>query len=240
MQSAEILSNTDRTSWRRIMMFIRYLWPSLRPMVIIYPILTVVTTLVVNFFFVKLSYEWAIQAMSVITFAVILAPAFLCRQPNKEMFYSLPVLGYEKCVAIFGIMFIGMFCLFLPAKLCCLYMKEEFAMLAVEVVDHTMNFGSMGQMLAMSVLSIFAGEALTLWTVFAARSNRAVKSIIAGLSSLLIDGIIGFFVGFFAALGDYDMQTAFESAMPALIVFWIICFLFFTYKAGRAISRKQI
>ncbi len=237
MQSAEILSNTDRTSWRRIKMFVRFLWPSLRPMVILYPILAIVVTLMVNFFFSKISYEWAMQVMSIITFAVILAPTFLCRQANKEMFYSLPVLGYEKCEAIFGIMFVGMFCLFIPAKLCGIHIKEEFAM---EVINRNLSLGSTESVVAMSLLSTFAGEALTLWTVFAARSNRAVKSIIAGLSTLLFDGILGFFVGFFTAISGGDIETSMEAAAPIIITFWAICFVFFTYKASRAIARKQI
>ncbi len=218
-------------------MFVRFLWPSLRPMVIIYPILAVVVTLLVNFFFSKISYQWAIQVMSVITFAVILAPAFLCRQANKEVFYSLPVLGYEKCEAIFGIMFVGMFLLFIPAKLCGINIKEEFA---VEVINSNISLGSPSMVVAMSLLSMFAGEALTLWTVFAARSNRAVKSIIAGLSTLLFDGILGFFVGFFTAITGGDIETSMAAAAPIIITFWAVCFVFFTYKASRAIARKQL
>lgn len=237
MESAEILSNTDRTSWHRIMMFVRYLLPSLRPMVIIYPLLAIAVTVLVNFFFTRISYEWAMQVMMVITFAVILAPAFLCRQPNKEMFYSLPVLGWEKCVAIFGIMFVGIFCLFLPAKLCGFHIKEEFA---IEVIDRNINFGSTGSVMAMSILSMYAGEALTLWTVFAARSNRAIKSIIAGLSSLLFDGVIGFFVGFFTAISGNDIQNTLSGAVPTVIIFWALCLMFFTYKAAKAIARKQL
>lgn len=219
------------------MMFVRYLWPSLRPMVIIYPILAIIVTVLINFFFSRISYEWAMQVMSVITFAVILAPAFLSRQPNKEMFYSLPVLGWEKCIAIFGIMFAGIFCLFLPAELCGFHIKEEFAM---EVINGNIKFGSTGSVLAMSILSVLGGEALTLWTVFAARSNRAIKSIIAGLSSLLFDGIIGFFVGFFTALSGNDINNPISGVVPTIIIFWALCFIFFTYKAARAIARKQL
>lgn len=236
MQSIETLSNTDRTSWRRIMMFVRYLWPSLRPMVIIYPILAAVIILLINFF-ADINHNWAVRLMSILTFAIILAPAFLCRQPNKEMFYSLPVLGFEKCVAIFGIMFIGMFILFIPAELVGIHLKEEFAL---KFINTGVIPGSMGSIMAMSIISAFAGEALTLWTVFAARSNRAVKSIIAGLSTLLFDGILGFITGFVTAIIGGDIATSMGAAIPIITVFWTLCFLFFTYKAWRAISRKQL
>ena len=244
MNSSEILSNTDRTSWKRVKMVMKYFWPSLRPMVIIYPLLAVALVLMMHNLGADPAGLKANGLLEIVAWAFMLAPCFLTRQPNGEAFYSLPALGWEKCEAIFLMMFIGVPLLFLPLDIYGVIVGREptVSVMAVPIrVELTSPF------ILMTILSALTSQCAALWAVFAARRHRALKAVGAALGFMFINGILGFIVGLLSALTDphsipveATMQSYMAMLVPYFLTFWAVAFLFVAYMATRVICRKQL
>lgn len=249
MKSSEILSNTDRTSWTRVLMVMKYFRPSLLPVVIIYPLLAIALALMIHFFGGSDGNNpWAYQLLSVVAYAIMFAPCFLSRQSTGEAFYSLPALGWEKCEAIFLMMFIGVPLLFTPLELYDLICGGRLSLETYKIMGVRLQVELSAGMIYLSTVTMLTSVGAAIWAVFAARRHRALKAFGAAISFMFVDFIFGIVIGFMSAISDSrnnvspgDMIKEYTSYfMPVMGTFWTIVLLFVLYKASRAISRKQI
>lgn len=244
MISSENLSNTDRTSWQRVLMVMKYFWPSLRPMVIIYPLLAVVLILLMHNLGAASGNPLPNTLLSIVAWAIVFAPCFLSRQSTGEVFNSLPALGWEKCEAIFLIMFIGVPLLFLPLDIYGVIIGKKFT---ISVAAIPVKIELTSPLIYMSVMSALTSQCAAIWAVFAARRHRALKAFGAAIGFMFIDSVFGFIVGLLSAISsphttpiDDMIRSYLTYFMPYISGFWTVAFLFVIYKASRAISRKQL
>ncbi len=237
MTSSEILSWTDRTSWTRVKMVLKYFWPSLKPMVIIYPLLSILYAFLMNNA-VNHQHSWALQMMSLLSYVVMFSPCFFSRQPNNEVFYSLPALGYEKVEAIFLAMFVGVPVLLLPIKLYGFFFIDDSEVISLlgQITHTSLTTGN----IIMGLAVLFACEGAALWAVFAARTHRALKACGAALGMMMCYMVCCFIIGFVTAITGRNVDEVSSSCNTVVTVIACVATVFVLYKAAKAISRKQL
>lgn len=252
MKQSAILSNTDRTSWRRIMMVGQYFMPRLRTKLLIAFLCSVaIAALCYKFGMGNLnspSPTWALVTIMVLFIEFM--PLAFAKRSSDEVFYSLPALGFEKCAFVFIYSYIVVPAVTLGPIF--LYLTIFGSEVDLDVVMRKFynvrsTFGT--PLLSFFIANMFGSLSLVavgLWTVFASRRNRSLNGVFAIFGTLFINAIFGFIMGFIAAYYADNADTAEEiknaimSMGPIMAAFWILFFSFTIYKAARAISRKQV
>lgn len=236
MKSSEILANTDRTSWSRIWMVLKYLWPSIKPMVIFYPLIAILIAVVMHNA-VYNQQTWSLPLLSLLSYVVMFSPCFFSRQRNNEVFYSLPALGFEKVSAIFAVILIGVPILLLPTKIYGLFFVSDS--LLMDTYSKTMGINVSAGSMLMGVVVLYTCEGAALWAVFKAKSHRALKACGAAIGMMFAYFTVSFLLGFFAAIFVGELV---DTSKIYMAITCIACFtmVFVYYKAAKAISRKQI
>ena len=237
MKSSEILASTDRTSWSRIWMVLKYLWPSIKPMVIIYPLLSIMFAMLMNSA-VNHHSSLALQLMSLLSYVVMFSPCFFSRQPNNEVFYSLPALGYEKVSAIFLVVLVVVPVLLLPTKIYGLFFVDDSRVL--DLYSQALHASMTPRDIIMGLAVLFACEGAALWAVFAAKTHRALKACGAALGMMLAYMLCCFVIGFFTAISGGDVAEVSGMCNRIVSVLACVATIFVFYKSAKVISRKQV
>ena len=238
MNNIEILSKTDRTSWTRIGMVVRYFWPLWRTKGWVFPLGSMVLALM------AFRHPGAPDTLQLFTWGILMgiAPIMMAKKPNGELFNSLPALPAEKCVALFG-----WFYVVIPVLLLVPLQLVQWIMgipdpAEIDGIPMTLPIQ------VASALLLYAMSATCLWAVMAARRNRSLRGVAASFGVLfslyLVFAIVGFVAGF--KIAYYNEQLDVEGLMYSEKLWtWIgVClfvyFLFATWRAARVIGHKQV
>ncbi len=252
MTDYKILSDTDRTSWTRVMMVARYYYPRLKRQIIIYPLISLLL-FPLSWTLWKAGMPVGYQmVLNIIEWMIILGPiAFaLCNSP--EMSLSLPANGCEK----------GIFCMaytFIAIPLLAGFPCWLFSALTGANVDVTEMFTETGVTMSadnirvvktMGFFSSMAQMATCLWFVMASRHNRVLYGVLGTIGVGFVLGIISGFTG--VIIGMRDGFAGVDPANPQQILDQVVDYIGYTLyliipwlvislvMGWRAITRRQI
>lgn len=252
MKSAEILSNTDRTSWSRIFMTGRYFMPRLRWVVGAYPLLAAALTWASIAIADVRPGQASNNFMNILSYMIALAPLALARRADGELTFSLPALGWEKCTFLFGFFFVVVpLLVFLPAELVARLMGcDNVLMLTGNVAVARLT--GVSTFIALSFCMLAAQMVVCLWTVMGARRNRILLAVVftalVSVANAMAIGVVGAVVGFREAMAGKEMMTDMADitvevltvysqwALPVMILFLLFAWL----RCARTIARRQL
>lgn len=245
----DTLSNYDGFSWRRVAMVGRYFMPTIRGKVFAMAVICFLLILAACFLGQPNGSPMSADLMSTLSFALVLTPLYFTIKPADEIFNSLPAHASEKrsFVFLFSFIFMPMLLLLPGAVVTEIFfpdMDEQFLGTNAMAV---LRSRAAGWFIAIGFLSTLAQISIGLWAAFSYRgSKRAAITFLAIFGAISLNGILGFFMGFIAAvtgkkLPVYDtLADAMSISGGYITAFWALIFIFALYKAARAISRKQV
>lgn len=249
MKSPESLANTDATRWTRILMVARYFWPTVRVKTAILAAMSLLFIIIASFFGLADGNPMGVGLLNVTSFCVIVAPLLFTVRPADEVFNSLPALPGEKQIVI-GLFSFILFpiAVTLPGAI---YLNIFFpgceGNLLGTIGAALIHSDAAGWFLASCLISNFAQIAIGLWAAFSTRgSGRTIKTLLALLGTVLLNGMTGFVLGFISAFcsSPGGMMDSLSSSMtvggPYIAAFWAAISIFAFYKAMRAIARRQV
>ncbi|MDE7388169.1 MAG: hypothetical protein K2M97_02820 [Muribaculaceae bacterium] len=248
MNSAEILSRTDRTSWRRMWMVARYFWPRFRSKVIIFPLVTLLIFTCGHLVGKHVNPMGAYAIFGLINYLLIFNPLIFTKRSDMEITATLPATGLEKCVAVLGYSFVLM-PLVIDVPLYLAYLLTDTPIHPDSSVLVNDVAVSSPLITACNVASTLAMIASCLWAVMAARTHRVIKGVAAALGVSVFIGMISAVYGFVAAIMESGhaagvgpeqingiMSRVFTVTLPLLSVYLI----FALAMTCRAIRRRQL
>lgn len=248
MISSETLSNTDRTSWRRVVMVGQYFWPVLKKKVIIIPIVSLLIFIAADFIGLNECNRPAVMLINMLTYLIILSPVFFAKRPSDEVFCSLPANGLEKCIFVFGYSYVIVpLLVFLPGDIYFLFSSTALSprMLVNDTFAEVLGKGEIISLTAASILTALTCVAAGLWAVFASNKHKTVNCVLTIIAIFFINASIGFVLGVIVAICGAEQQIAedlpqlMHLVIPYITAFWSISFVFATLMAARAICNKQ-
>lgn len=248
MKSSENLFNTDATRWQRVYMVGRYFSPALRVKSLCFIGLAFANIVAASFFGTSGEFLMAAILISLVSFMIILTPVFFATHTADEVYCSLPALPAEKQTFVFLYAFVLMpLAIVVPGAI---YLEIFYPGLEEKILGTTylmMISPSRNLFIINMLLSTATQIAVGLWAAFASRGRgRSARTVLAILAAEAINGLIGFIVGFFAAISSYKeikvspVVDIYEDIVPYTNIFWGILLIFALYKASRAITRKQV
>lgn len=249
MKSPEILANTDATRWPRILMVARYFWPTVRVKTAILAAMSLLFIIIASFFGLADGNPMGVGLMNVTSFCVIVAPLLFTVRPADEVFNSLPALPGEKqiVVALFSFILFPIAVTLPGAVYLSIFFPGCEGNLLGAIGSSLVHSDAAGWFLAACLMSNFAQIAIGLWAAFASRgSGRTMKTLLALLGSVMLNGMTGFVIGFISAMRDTPggVRTSLVESMnvagPYICAFWSALFIFAFYKAMRSIARRQV
>lgn len=249
MKSAEILSNTDRTSWSRISMVWRFYLPYTRSKLIIFASLAILFEIII---FIDLKYladeqaETITKMLSTFLTVIVGCSALVFAKPKgRELQAMLPALGCEKCVVLIGyVTIIIPLIVSLPSAFAYFILGDEYP--PKSVVTSLFSSGEYTQILAYSVLFLEGMALSCLWGVVSTRGKYAMRNGLLAVAafyfgSMIFISIISFCVGFYAAFtgqeADFANQTHYLFGFMTVICG--IYVIFALIKCCHAIKRGQ-
>lgn len=252
MKSAEILSNTDRTSWSRIFMTGRYFMPRLRWILWAYPLAAVIITFASVFLSELRPGATGSNFMNLLAYMIALAPLALARRADGELTFSLPALGWEKCTFLFGFFLLAVpLLVMVPAEITARLMDGDSALMLTGNVAVARLTG-VSTFIALSFCMLAAQLVVCLWTVMGARRNRILLAVVftalVSVANALAIGVVGAVVGFREAMAGKEMMTDMTDitvevitaysrwALPVMIMFLLFAWL----RCARTIARRQL
>lgn len=251
MKSAEILSNTDRTSWSRIMMVWKFFMPILKKKLIFLPAFALLiesNAYAAGYMLPEGDFMFIFMLMSAMTVAlIILSPIVFAKVRGREVLAMLPALGFEKSIVVIGYCAVIVPLLIcLPGMLLALLIDQPYPVLSVmDAIMPSLN-GDYLPAMVLSVTILEGGVLSCLLGVLLARHYSMLTGILyAGLYFFGFLGLtvsVSFFAGFYTAVFDIENATA-EAIMPK--VFYIlsaICGIYAIFallKCNRVISSGQ-
>jgi len=227
-----------------------YFWPSIRMKVIVLADIAFLSIVLASILGIGERHFFGASLMSIPSLIIMFSPLLFTVRASDEVFCSLPALGWEKrafvllfSFILFPLLITGPGSIYLE-----IFMPERTAAeiwltsTGVDIVTRSGIWFAAG-----SFLSTFTAIAAGLWAAFASRRNRAMWTTLAIIGTLMLDGITGFFIGFFYALHDKSISTIAQPIAESMNHFgtvyvglWALLFMFATWKASRAISHKQV
>lgn len=218
----------------------RYFGPTIRRKAVIFPIISIIMVALADMQGIEHGNLAGMVSVGLLAYIIMLSPIMFARQAADEVFCSLPVLGYEKCVFIFGWSFIAI-------PVLTLLPGEIYVMLFIGDVDIPL-----GQIIVdTSLISIFvmlSSITAGLWAVFGSRRHRTLHAVLAVFGTELINWSFGFIIGFITAIRSGagteslpdNISDSIMSYRVGLFIFWLLFFVFTLIMAARAIARKQV
>lgn len=263
MKSVEILSNTDRTSWSRILMAARFYLAPVRWQLWAFPLLSLVCFLLITR--VNAGTNPALYSLvaSPLSLCVCFAPLAFGVRKGREVDAMLPVAGVEKCIVIL------LYCLvvvpllvYVPVEVAsyikygATYNSVAMASLPTEATDYVASLG-FPLIMAVGIIGSAAYILTCLWGVFHARSRRVLGGFLAVViyyvGFMLISVIVGIVAGVSAAMSEPDLaeinkevlkERVLTEVMPlymkSLLAVCSIYAIFALTMCCRAISRRQL
>lgn len=250
MTSKETLANTDRSSRARIGMTGFYFWHSIKMKVIVLANIAFLSIVLASILGIDKGDIFGSSLLSIPSFIILFSPLLFTVRASDEVFCSLPALGWEKRAFVMLFSFI-LFPLLItvPGSIYLVIVMPEHT--AAEVwltgigVDIATRSGAW--FIIGTFLSTYTAIAAGLWAAFASRRNRALRTTLAVIGTIMLDGFIGFVIGFMHAMQDKQINNIAQPVAdsmnqfgPVYVGLWALLFLFATWKASRAISHKQV
>lgn len=250
---------SDTFSWRRVMAIGRYYYPALRTQMIIYPLISLVTGIIL-FFFVK-SVIWgffgSILSLT-LQFMLYLSPIVFARKQTRPIETLLPALGSEKATFILGYSLIIVPILTFGPELIVYHLlhwifpgiTDLYSIYHTQFsIDNTVNILGYAQYLVPLTTCLFVIFRRTtnritmgfVWTFVALIGETiliAIFSAIAFIHQLNQKDTI-----FFNSPENLSSMDLINTMIPAITIFFIICAIYvviMNYFTARSICKKQI
>ncbi len=194
MTDYNVLSDTDRTSWTRIMMVFRFFYPRLRWQIICYPIVSAVVFLLFVLLYHYGHFMKATYVVGILGYMVALAPLVLATRDDFEMETALPANGIEKFIFYIGYFLIVIpLLVYIPAELLSIFVYGELynTLITSQLPVNIADFGISGSLtLLSSIVSNGTMIMICLLTVAVSRTNRLLKGIMFPLLTTLVIGLV--------------------------------------------------
>ncbi len=250
---------TDTFSWRRVMAVGRYYYPSLRTQMIIYPLISLVTGIIL-FFFVQ-SVIWgffgSVLALA-LQFMLYLSPIVFARKQTRPIETLLPALGSEKVTFILGYTLIIVPILTFGPEIIIYHLLHWIfpGISDIESIYRT-QFSTNNTVSVLGYAQYLVPLITCLYVVFRRSTNRIVLScvwtVVALIGESLLLGIMSAVVvirqirhqdiTFFNSPENIPSMDFFNALMPLITIFLVICLLYVVLMSiftARAICKKQI
>lgn len=256
MKSSDILAKTDRTSWSRIAMVARFYMPFIGKKLIIFPAFSLLCGILLIFakeYLTPIQFEFYFSFCGLmITILACLGAMPLGKVEGVEVETMLPALNCEKLIFYFLYTFLVMpLLVILPfdiiANLC---LGAEFDM---DFFAQTFFDGAEPSNWPLIKLTGYLGlycmAASCLWGILAHRNQRSlwglIYCVVFYLGSMFISALMGFFIGFHAALtGNMPVVDnaiyASNTIYNTICALWGLYLLFALWKCVRSVTRRQL
>lgn len=245
MKSAEILADTDRTSWSRICMVARYYWPRYKWPMLLYPAAAlIIVAVALSLAAITDRPKVAIMIIGLANYLVIFNPLILTRRRDAEITATLPALGLEKCVVLLVMTFVVMPLMLVPIEAAYHIVNGELylpsAMLSELHLDSPLYVAS-------NVLSTLCMTATCLWAVTASRTHRTLKGIAFPFALSIAVGFAAAICGFVTAITSAGtptpddmarqvLDTVYTIGIPVMAVYLLVALTM----TCRTITRRQM
>ena len=218
MKSAEILSNTDRTSWSRIAMVWRFYLPYTRRKLILFTATAVFIEIFTLISVKHLTTDGAdtiIKMMSALMTVLIGCSALVFAKPKgRELQAMLPALGIEKCVVLISyVTIIIPFIALCTSTVSYFFLRDEYPPL---IALFSKGTGEAAVVIAYSILFLEGMALSCLWGVLSTHRKHAMRNgllAVAGfyLGTMILIATISFCVGFYIAFTSQEVDFTFKT-----------------------------
>ncbi len=221
MKSAEILSNTDRTSWSRIAMVWRFYLPYTRRKLIAFAAIAILFEIFILFCVKYITDEASgtvIEMLSTLLTVLIGCSALVFAKPKgRELQAMLPALGLEKCIVMIGyVTIIIPLIVLIPSTVSYLFLGSNHPEL--NVITALLGSGELNMIsiFAFSILFLEGMALSCLWGVVGTHGKYAMRNgllAVAGFyfGTMVCTAVISFCTGFCAAMTGLDVNFANET-----------------------------
>lgn len=226
------LSNTDRTSWKRIAMVWRFYLPYTRKKLIGFTILTFLTEAMMYYSYTYMPRQTAtpiILMLSVMIAALMTFSGLVFAKPRgRELQTLLPALGMEKSIVIIGYVTVVIpFLLSLPSIFSwifgSLYTERNVALL----------FGlELNMPIFLYSVLVLESMALTcLWAVLASRRKYAMRNGVLAVAAfyLTVTFFSGFISGLIAGINGYSEDFIIKHSETIYSILAAVCGIYIIF-----------
>ncbi|MDE7411837.1 MAG: hypothetical protein K2M94_07345 [Paramuribaculum sp.] len=251
------ISATDKFSWNRVMVLARYYYPNLRTQLIIYPLVSLLSGIILYFTTKSIAWGFLSGALSLaLSIMLYLGPIVFARKQTRPIETLIPARSSEKATFILGysLVFIPIM-VYLPQFLMFTLMYHLFPISSdfAELIKTSFEFNK--GFYGLSYVQGLVPTITCLFVVYAKRNNRLVMAcvwaMVAMIAQTIVSGILGAIIAirqFHNIANPSESPEAFTTdfmyhLMPYLVTFFIICAVYVIIMAVftvRNICKKQV